>query len=76
MPAQHSQSMGLGEEELPFMDQNPSGEGCLGGSVVEHLPLAQVVIPGSWDRVPYQAPHRKPASPSACVSSSVCVSHE
>ena len=23
--------------------------GCLGGSVVEHLPLAQVVIPGSWD---------------------------
>ena len=49
MPAQHSQSMGLGEEELPFMDQNPSGEGCLGGSVVEHLPLAQVVILGFWD---------------------------
>ena len=24
----------------------------LGGSVVEHLPWAQVVIPGSWDRVP------------------------
>ena len=23
--------------------------GCLGGSVVEHLPLAWVVIPGSWD---------------------------
>ena len=27
-------------------------EGCLGGSSVEHLPLAQVVIPGSWDGVP------------------------
>ena len=25
---------------------------CLGGSVVEHLPLAQVMIPGSWDGVP------------------------
>ena len=24
-------------------------EGHLGGSVVERLPLAQVVIPGSWD---------------------------
>ena len=24
-------------------------QGCLGGSVVEHLPSAQVVIPGSWD---------------------------
>ena len=23
--------------------------GLLGGSVFEHLPLAQVVIPGSWD---------------------------
>ena len=23
--------------------------GCLGGSVVEHLPLAQIVISGSWD---------------------------
>ena len=25
------------------------GEGRLGGSVVECLPLAQGVIPGSWD---------------------------
>ena len=40
-------------------------EGRLGGSVVEHLPLAQVVIPGSWDGVCHQAPHRDPASPSA-----------
>ena len=26
--------------------------GHLGGSVVEHLPLAQVVSPGSWDQTP------------------------
>ena len=46
--------------------------------MVEHLPSAQVVIPGSWDGVLNQAPHREPASPSACVSASlsVCVSHE
>ena len=31
-------------------------EGDLGGSVGEHLPLAQVTIPGSQDQVPYQAP--------------------
>ena len=46
----------------------------VGGSAVERLPLAQVVIPGSWDRVPHQAPHREPASPSAYVSGSLCVS--
>ena len=52
--------------------------GHLGGSVVEHLPLAQVLIPRSWDGVPHQAPHWKPASPSAyvSVSLSLCVSHE
>ena len=27
----------------------------LGGSVVERLPLCQVMIPGSWDRVLHQA---------------------
>ena len=48
--------------------------GCLGGSVVEHLPLAQVVIPGSWDGVLHWAPHREPASPSACVSASLSLS--
>ena len=48
--------------------------GCLGSSVVEHLPSAQVVIPGSWDGVPHRVPHREPASPSACVSASLCVS--
>ena len=49
-------------------------EGHLGGSVVEHLPLAQVMIPRSWDRVLHQAAYREPASPSACVSASLSVS--
>ena len=49
-------------------------QGHLGGSVVEHLPLAQVMILGSWDRVLHQAPHGEPASPSAYVSASPCVS--
>ena len=45
--------------------------GHLGSSVVEHLPLAQGVIPESPDpRVPHQAPCGKPA----CVSASLCVS--
>ena len=48
-----------------------SSTGHLGGSVVEHLPLAQGVIPGSWDRVPHRAPCVEPASPSACVSASL-----
>ena len=55
---------------------NPTKMGHLGGSVVEHLSLAQVVIPGSWDRVLHQAPHREPASLSAYVPVSLSVSHE
>ena len=46
-------------------------QGHLGGSVVERLPLAQDVIPGSWDQVPHQAPCREPTSPSVYVSASV-----
>ena len=47
-------------------------EGQLGrGSVVERLPLAQGVTPGSWDRVLRRAPYMEPASPSACVSASL-----
>ena len=42
--------------------------GCLGGSVVEHLHLAQVVIPGSWDWVLHRASRREPASLSAYAS--------
>ena len=30
--------------------------GYLGGSVVERLPSTQVMITGSWDQVPNQAP--------------------
>ena len=41
--------------------------------VVEPLPLAQFVIPRSWDQVPQQASHREPASPSAYVSASLSV---
>ena len=48
--------------------------GHLGGSAVEHLPLAQIMTLGSWDRVSHQAPCMEPASPSACVSASLCLS--
>ena len=36
--------------------------------------MAQGVILRSWDRIPHLAPQREPASPSACVSTSVSVS--
>ena len=42
----------------------------------ERLPSAQGVILESGDEVPRQAPCMEPASPSACVSASLCVSHE
>ena len=47
--------------------------GRLGGSMVEHLPSAQGMILGSWDRVPHQAPCMESASPSAYVSASLSV---
>ena len=50
--------------------------GRLGGSMVECLPLGQGVTLESWDRVPHRAPCTDPASPSACVSASLCVSCE
>ena len=34
----------------------PGLQGCLGGSVVERLSLAQGMILGAWDRVPYGDP--------------------
>ena len=49
------------------------GTGHLGASGVEHLPLAQVMILGPWDRVPHHAPCREPVSLSAYVSASLCV---
>ena len=37
-------------------------------------PSVQGVILETWDRVLHQAPCMEPASPSTCVSASVCVS--
>ena len=51
-----------------------SMRGQLGDSVVEHLPSALVTVPGSWDLVLHQVPHREPASSSAYVSASLSVS--
>ena len=63
-------------KQLHVVSNQKSKEGGhLGGSVSESLPLAQVMIPGSWDRVQHRAPCGEPASPSAGVSASLCVSH-
>ena len=51
-------------------------KGHLGGSVVEHLPLGSECDRGSWDQVLHWAPHGEPASPSAYVSASLCMSHK
>ena len=73
--------MGNGENRVSFpKEMTPKfsfkglTRGHLGGSVVEHLPLAEVVILGSWDQVLYQAPCREPVSPSAYVSACLCLS--
>ena len=49
-------------------------QGHLRGSLVERLLLAQVVILGSWDGVPHQAPHMESASLSPYVSAPLSVS--
>ena len=54
--------------------RNEIFQGCLDGSAVERLPLAQGVIPEYQDQVPYRASCMELASPSAYVSASV--SHE
>ena len=54
--------------------QDIEQEGHLGGSAVEHLPLAQGVILDSQVRVPHQALCMQPASLSACVSASISLS--
>ena len=71
-----TQSVGLGPVALlsPGLLLEMLNAKCLGASVVEHLPLAQVLIPESWDRVPHKAPHGEPASPSACVSAPLSAS--
>ena len=57
----------LASEIVLDIEGNPTNtrEGHLGGSVVECLPLAQVMIVGSWDGILHQAPCREPVSPSA-----------
>ena len=52
-----ARKFGEGEEFKSNLEEH------LGGSVVEYLPSAQGMIPGSWDGVPHRAPHREPASP-------------
>ena len=47
--------------------------GCLGGSVVEPF-INSGHDPGVLGLSPHWAPHRKRASPSASVSTSLCVS--
>ena len=56
------------------MEEEEEMQRHLGGSVVERLPLVQGMIPESQDQVPHRAPCREPASPSVCVSASLCVS--
>ena len=51
-------------------------EGCLGGSVVEHLPLAHVMILESWDGVPHWAPRREPVCVPASAPLSVSLMNE
>ena len=36
------------------MHTNINIVGCLGGLVIDYLPVALVVILGSWDQVPHQ----------------------
>ena len=47
----------------------------LGGLVVEHLPLAQIMIPESWDPVLLRAPQGSLPLPLP-MSLPLCVSHE
>ena len=57
-----------------LIENNSLGQpGWLRGLV---LPSAQGMILETQDRVPCQASCMEPASPSACVSASLCVSHE
>ena len=56
---------------LTSLIPNPISLGWLRGPVVEHLPWAQSVIPGSWDGVPHWASRREPASVSASLSVSL-----
>ena len=62
-----------GQADCPQVSLENASGGRLGGSAVEHLPLAQGMILDSWDRVPHRAPCMEPVSPFACVSVSLSV---
>ena len=66
------------ERQVPYdfthVESKNQNKGHLVGSLVEHLPLAQVMILGSWEQVPQQTPPKDPASPSAYVSDFLSVS--
>ena len=57
-----------------MVSQKTQEWGCLGGSVVERLPLAQGVVLESPEQVPHRTPCTDSASPSDCVSVSLCLS--
>jgi len=47
------------ELKLVWLLRLEAPSGCLGGSVVKHLPSAQVMISGSWDRAPQKEKARR-----------------
>ena len=57
-----------------LMFEEPIWGPLLGGSVVDHLPLAQAMILGSQDRVPHQAPRSLLLSLHMCLP--LCVSQK
>ena len=60
-----------------YIESKKPSKGRLGGSVVEHLSSAQVRSQGPGIESHIGLPtgsHRKPASPSAYVSASLCLS--
>ena len=62
------------DEQVPKGTVGIKEGGHLDGSVLEHLPSAQGMIPGSGDQIQRWAPYREPASPSAYVSGSLSLS--
>ena len=71
LPSQIPSFAGFLIEFCPVQMVHPGQPRWLSGLV---LPSAQGVILETQDRVPRQAPGMEPASPSACVSASLCVS--
>ena len=66
-----SNDRGISSNGFSFISYNSKDVGHLGDSVVECLPLTQVMISGSWDRVLNRAPHGDPAYVFASLSVSL-----